>query len=122
MDLEKIKEFIKKNIRQGGIELSSLCEKLEIKDYELLGIIELLKQDGLSIDIIGNRLYKVKKEKNVNDIYEIPNRLNKLKLLLISDTHLVNKVDDVGLLKYLYAKANDLGVEIVLHSGDEQEC
>lgn len=118
MDLEKIKEFIKKNIKQNGIELNSLCEKLEIKDYELLGIIELLKQDGFSIDVIGDKLYKVKKERSLDDTYEIPNKLNHLKLLLISDTHLANKCDDLGLLKYLYSKADDLGIKTVLHGGD----
>ena len=38
--------------------------------------------------------------------------------MLISDTHLCSKYDRLDILRYLYDKAEDLGVKHVLHSGD----
>ena len=109
----KIKYLInkKKNLQE-------ICECLELKDYEIIGLIELMKQDGELVDYINGQVIKLKYPKQTNDIYEIPNNLEHLKLLLISDTHLVSKYDRLDILRYLYKKAEDNGVKYVLHSGD----
>lgn len=98
--------------------LKTICEELELKDYEVIGLIELLKQDGELIDFINGEIVKLKKPIKNNDIYQIPNNKEHLKLLLISDTHLVSKYDRLDILKYLYSKAEDKGIKHVLHSGD----
>lgn len=118
MDLTKIKEFIIKEIGNKGTTVSNLCTKLEIKDYELLGIIELLKQDGFLFDVIGENVVKMKKPKMQSDVYQIKHNLEHLKLLLISDTHLGSKYDRLDILRYLYNKADEQGVKHILHSGD----
>jgi predicted phosphodiesterase len=56
-----------------------------------------------------------------NEIYKIPNDLEKIKLLLISDTHLGSKYDRLDILRYLYSKAEDNHTNYVLHSGDLTE-
>lgn len=118
MDLEKIKEYITKAIGRKGTDINKICNQLEIKDYELLGIIELLKQDGMLIDVIDGKLFRLQQPKEVNDVYQLPNNLEHLKLLLISDTHLAGKYDRIDILRYLYDKADRLGIKYVLHSGD----
>lgn len=109
----KLKFLIKKG--KGFIEI---CEELKLKDYEVLGLIELLKQDGELIDFIDGEIVKLKKPIKNNDVYEMPNNKEHLKLLLISDTHLCSKYDRLDILKYLYAKAEDEGIKHILHSGD----
>ena len=98
--------------------LLQICEELELKDYEVIGLVELMKQDGELVDYINGEIVKLKKPIKQNDVYEIPNNREKLKLLLISDTHLCSKYDRLDILRYLYAKAEDEGVKHILHSGD----
>lgn len=118
MDLTKIKEFMKKSVGKKGVSIDNLCEQFELKDYEALGLIELLKRDGLMVYVDGDRIYKMPSPVKTNDVYEIKQQLNHLKLLLTSDLHLGSKYDRLDILKYVYKKADDLGVEIVLNAGD----
>lgn len=98
--------------------LQEICEELKLKDYEVIGLVELMKQDGELIDFVNGEIVKLKKPIKQDDVYEISNNQNHLKLLLISDTHLCSKYDRLDILKYLYSKAEDEGIKYVLHSGD----
>ena len=98
--------------------LLEICEELYLKDYEVIGLVELMKQDGELIDFVNGEIVKLKKPIKQDDIYEISNNQEHLKLLLISDTHLCSKYDRLDILKYLYAKAEDEGIKHILHSGD----
>lgn len=99
-------------------DLVTICQELELKDYEVIGIVELMKQDGELVDFIDGEIVKLKKPKQNNDVYEISNNNEHLKLLLISDTHLCSKYDRLDILRYLYDKAENNGVKHILHSGD----
>lgn len=99
-------------------DLVSICQELELKDYEVIGLVELIKQEGELVDYINGEIVKLKKPKKNNDVYEIAHNLEHLKLLLISDTHLCSKYDRLDILRYLYNKAEDNGVKHILHSGD----
>ena len=99
-------------------DLVTICQELDLKDYEVIGIVELMKQDGELIDFINGEIVKLKKPKQNNDIYEISSNNEHLKLLLISDTHLCSKYDRLDILRYLYDKAENNGVKHILHSGD----
>ena len=99
-------------------DFATICNELQLKDYEVVGLIELMKQDGELIDYLNGQIIKLKKPIQNNGIYEIPNNLQHIKLLLISDTHLASKFDRVDILRYLYAKAEDNNVNYILHSGD----
>lgn len=111
--LGKLKYLIKKRK-----SFSQICEELELKDYEIIGLVELLRQDGELIDYVNGEIVRLKKPVQADSVYQIPDKSEKLKLLLISDTHLANKSDRVDILRYLYDKAERLGVKYVLHSGD----
>lgn len=109
----KIKYLINK-----GTSFQDICLKLELKDYEVIGLVELMKQNGELVDYLNGEIIKLKKPVQDDNIYIVPNNLEKLKLLLISDSHLCNKADRLDILNYLYDKANNKEVQAILHCGD----
>ena len=117
MDLEKFKEYL---IKKKKPYINTIIKDLDIKEYEVYGLVEMLKKEGYLFDIQDNQVVKVKPIKE-NDIYIVPNNLDHIKLLLISDTHLASKYDRLDILRYLYAKAEDNNINYVLHSGDLSE-
>lgn len=117
MDLEKFKEYL---IKKKKPYINTIIKDLDIKEYEVYGLVEMLKKEGYLFDIQDNQVVKVKPIKE-NDIYIVSNNLDHIKLLLISDTHLASKYDRLDILRYLYAKAEDNNVNYVLHSGDLSE-
>lgn len=119
-NLKQIKDKIKYLIKKGK-SFTEICSNLELQDYEVIGLIELLKEDGELIDYINGEIIRLKRPIQNDGVYEIPNKLDHLKLLLISDTHLASKFDRVDILRYLYDKANERQINYVLHSGDVTE-
>ncbi len=115
--MDEIKGKIKYLIKKGKT-LQDICRDLDLQDYEVIGLVELLKEDGELIDYINGEIIRIKKPINNEGIYEIPNNLEHLKLLLISDTHLCNKADRIDILRYIYDKAEDKGIKQILHCGD----
>ena len=99
-------------------DFATICKELELKDYEVIGLVELMKQDGELLDYVNGEIVKLRKPIKNNDVYELPNNMDHLKLLLISDTHLCSKYDRLDILRYLYDKAEDKGIKHILHSGD----
>ncbi len=97
--------------------ISNIAKDLDLKEYEVLGLIEMLKKRNYFFEVIDGQVVKLKPKKE-NDVYVIPNSLEHLKLLMISDTHLANKYDRLDILKYLYEEAAKKQVNYVLHSGD----
>lgn len=96
----------------------TICEELELKDYEVIGLVTLMAQEGYNIDFVDGEIILRKVPRLTQDVYEIPYNLEHLKLLLISDTHLCSKYDRIDILRYLYDKAEKNEVKTVLHSGD----
>ena len=109
----KIKYLVKK--KKGFIEI---CNELQLKDYEVIGLIGLMKQDGELIDYVNGELVILKTPPKINDVYQVEASSSHIPLLLISDTHLCSKYDRLDILRYLYAKADERGVKHILHSGD----
>lgn len=115
--LEKFKEYLIKK-KKGYV--NQICKDLELQEYEVYGLIEMMKQEGYLYDIIDGKVIKTKPIKE-NEVYKITNSLDHLKLLLISDTHLASKYDRLDILRYLYDEADKKGVNYILHSGDLTE-
>ena len=109
----KIKYLVKK--KKGFIEI---CNELQLKDYEVIGLIGLMKQDGELIDYVNGELVRLKTPPKINDVYQVEASSSHIPLLLISDTHLCSKYDRLDILRYLYAKADERGIKHILHSGD----
>lgn len=105
-------------LAKKGKDFLTICKELELKEYEVIGLITLMEEEGYNINFTNGEIIFYKNPIKNQDVYEIPNNLEKLKLLLISDTHLGSKYDRLDILKYLYAKADEKGVRHILHSGD----
>ena len=115
--VEKLQVYL---VKRKSPKVSQVAKDLELEEYQIYGLVEMLKRKGYMFEILDERVVKMKPLKE-NDIYEVPNNLDHLKLLLISDTHLGSKYDRLDILRYLYRKAEDTGVNYVLHSGDLTE-
>lgn len=114
--IEKFKNYLFKK----KPTIAQVMKDLDLKEHEVYGLVELLKQQGYLFDIVDDKIVKIKPIKE-NEVYQVPSNLEHLKLLLISDTHLSSKYDRPDILRYLYQEAEDRGVNYVLHSGDLTE-
>lgn len=117
METKELCERIKRLLKKGK-SFIDICEELQLKDYEVIGLVNLMKQDGELIDYINGELIKLKAPLKTNDVYQVPTNATHISLLLISDTHLCSKYDRLDILRYLYDKAEDRGIKYILHSGD----
>lgn len=115
--VEKLQLYLAK---KHSPQVTQVAEDLSLEEYQVYGLVELLKKRGYLFDILDEKIVVIKPLKE-NDVYEIPSKLDHIKLLLISDTHLGSKYDRLDILKYLYSKAKHEGVNYVLHSGDLTE-
>lgn len=111
--LEKLRYYINKKK-----SVAEIAQSLDLKEYEVYGLVQLLINQGYLYDIVNGEIIKLAKPQKHEDIYKVKSDLEHLKLLLISDTHLCSKYDRLDILRYLYDKADSLGVKHVLHSGD----
>jgi len=120
MEDNKRKEICNRiyQLAKKGKPFNEICQALELKDYEVAGLISLMNQEGYNIEYSQGEIIIFKTPKKSEDVYEIPYDLEQLKLLLISDTHLGSKYDRLDILRYLYEKADVEGVKHILHSGD----
>lgn len=114
---EKFKEYLTK---KKSAYVNKVCEDLELQEYEVYGLVELMKNQGYLYDIFDGKIVKTKPIKE-SGLYKVPNDLDHLKLLLISDTHLGSIYDRLDILRYLYDEADRKGINYVLHSGDLTE-
>ena len=112
--VEKLQAYL---VKRNSPTITQVAKDLELEEYQIYGLIAILKKKGYLFDVLDDKIVKIKPLKE-NDIYEIPNELETLKLLLISDTHLASKYDRLDILRYLYKKAEERGINYVLHSGD----
>ena len=112
--MDELKEYLAK---KKNPYVKQISKDLDLNEYEVYGMIELLRQEGYLFEIQDGKVVKIKPVKD-NDVYRIPNSKEHLKLLLISDTHLASRFDRLDILRYLYERAEDEMVDFVLHAGD----
>ena len=98
--------------------LAQVCEELELKDYEVIGLTKMLHEQGYLVDYAGGELIKLSTPPKQDDIYLVQEPEDYIKLCLISDTHLCSKYDRLDILNYIYDKADKKGIKYILHSGD----
>lgn len=98
--------------------IENIMKELGLKEYEVFGFVEILRQDGYHIKFDDGKFYFDKKiEVKVPNLYEMPKGISR-KILLISDTHLGSKYDRLDILRYLYERAEEEEIDTVLHCGD----
>lgn len=100
------------------ITLSKMCELLELKDYEVLGLIGLMKENGYIIDYVDGKIIQTQNDLVNKEGFFIPKDKTHIKFLAISDTHCGSKWDNINLINYAYEIAEKEGCDFVTHSGD----
>lgn len=115
--IDKLKEYLTKKKKPY---LKQVMSDLELEEYQVYGLIEMMKKSGYTYEIIDGKILKTKPLKE-SGVYRLNSNLDHIKLLLISDTHLCSKFDRIDILNYLYDEADRRNVEFILHSGDMTE-
>ena len=98
--------------------LLEICETLELKDYEVIGLVELMKQDGELLDYVNGEVIKLRKPITENKQIKIPVKNGEVKFLSLSDIHYASKWDNPHLVDYAYELAEKENVDFVVNSGD----
>lgn len=111
--LDKIRYYINKKK-----SVDDISKELDLERYQVYGLVQELINQGYLYDIIDGEIIKLTQPVKTDDVYQIPNNLEHIRLLLISDTHLCSKYDRLDILRYLYDKADRTNTNYVLHSGD----
>ena len=118
----KIIEFTEKEI-----SLSELSELLDLNEYEVLGKIRELRLDGTNIvlqkrdddiyllnrgerELVENNSYKFETDEN-----------NEFKFIVISDTRIGSKSQQLSILNDIYLKGYEMGYSNVIHLGNISE-
>ena len=120
--LEKLKELTQKEV-----SLSNLCSTLELSEYEVLGLVRKLHSDGINIltkkhddDIyllnLGEKEYNNEEEFNFKT-----DDNNEFKFVVISDTRIGSKAQQLNILNDIYQKAGEMGYKNIIHCGNFTE-
>jgi len=120
--LEKLKYLTLKET-----SLNSLCESLEIEEYEVLGLVSQLRKDGINIitkkhddDIYLLNLGEKEKNKENETTFKTDDS-HEFKFVAISDTRIGSKSQQLSILNDIYEKADELGYNTVIHCGNITE-
>ena len=114
--MNKLKYLIKKKRC-----LEDISKELGLKEYEVFGFVELIRQQGYQIDF-SDGYFNFKRDLVLKEpgIYEMPKGTDR-RLMFVSDTHLGSKYDRLDILNYLYDRAQEEGIDTVFHVGDLTE-
>ena len=102
---------------------TSLLTKYGIDEVKLEGILQLLELDGYEFNEVSdeddNKTISKKNTHNSERAIKAPmSELEHIKLCIVSDTHMGNKLEQRHLLNKVYEEAKERGIDTVLHAGD----
>ena len=126
MTNEEILENIK-SLTQKEISLSTLCKNLELSEFEVLGCVRQLRNDGINILTKKHDddmyLYNLGEKENIQDNETIfkTDENNEFKFVVISDTRIGSKSQQLSILHDIYQKADEMGYKNVIHCGNFTE-
>lgn len=111
--VNKFKEYITKKKR---LYIKQIMEDLDLQEYEVYGLIELLNKQGYSFEIIDDKVIKMLKGKS--NAIDVPMKEEQIKFIAISDIHYGSKWDNPKLVDYAYEIAEKENCHFVINSGD----
>ena len=121
MSDEVLAKSILKDLRRKT-SYTSLLTKYGIDEVKLEGILQLLELDGYEFNEVTDEKNKTISKKNTHNseraIKQSMNDLEHIKLCIVSDTHMGNKLEQRHLLNKIYEEAKERGIDTVLHCGD----
>ena len=98
--------------------LDEFCKILDMKDYEVLGLISLMKEKGYIIDYVDGKVLRTQSDIVNKEGFFVPQDKTHIKFLALSDTHLGSKWDKIPILESAYELAEKENCDFVTHSGD----
>ena len=121
MDNETRERLLKLIRKEKSIE--SVAAALDITEIQVLGLVNLLKESG--INVVEQRkddgIYIINQGESRDSLTSkdfSTNGLGEFKFLLISDTRLGSKYQQLSELNNLYQIADNLGINTVIHCGN----
>lgn len=126
MDSIEKKDMLK-DLTLNGSSLSSLCAKLDMSEYEILGLVRELKKEN--VNILARKkdddFYLInfgEKENKNNDVVSFnTDDNNEFKFVVISDTRIGSKSQQLSILYDIYEKAKNMGYGNVIHCANITE-
>ena len=115
---EKLLKLIKKEK-----SIKSVAAALDITETQVLGLVNILKEDGINIveQKKDDGIYIINQGETRESITSKnfqTNDSNEFRFLLISDTRLGSKYQQLSELNNLYQIADNLGIDTVIHCGN----
>ncbi len=120
--LEKLKKLSEKEI-----SLSMLCEELKLNAYEILALASELRKEGINIATkkLDDDIYMFNRgegdSKNKNNYEFETDENNEFKFIVISDTRIGSKSQQLSILNDIYLKGYEMGYKNVIHLGNISE-
>lgn len=118
-------EILAKNILRDlrkKTDFYSLLAKYDISEIKLEGILQRLELDGYEFNetLDGNvrTISRKNSHNSVRTIKQPMSELEHIKLCIVSDTHMGNKLEQRHLINKIYEMAHEKGIDTVLHCGD----
>lgn len=121
LDLKKFKEYTRKER-----PVNDVCAKFGLSILEFEYLVFKLKQSGINIivsDYGEDATVLNLDERNLNgdNIYTLDNDSKEFNALIISDTRLGSKYQQLSRLNFAYLEAQRQGIDKVIHCGDLTE-
>ena len=118
------KSELLKELTEREISLSELTSKLEINEYEILGIVNKLRDEGINITVAkrDDDIYlfnQGEKERVSNYSYKFDtDESNEFKFIAISNPIIGSKYQQLSILEDIYQKGHEMGYENVILCGN----
>lgn len=127
--MDNIEEMLNElqELTASEIKVSDIAKELEITDIQVMGMVNMLKEQGLNIVVVkkddGIYLLNQGERKYQNDYkYSFSSGNDHImKFLVISDTRFGSKFAQKTILNELYQRAHDQGINHVIHTGNITE-
>ncbi len=124
--MEELLQQIKEKLLTKEYSVASLAHEFNISETEVMGLVRILKNGGENINIAKRKdgIYIENFGDNTinnHNTKTIINNEETCKILLISDTRLCSKFEQISILNNIYSIANEMGIKTVLHLGDITE-
>ncbi len=121
MDNETKEKLLKLIKKEKSIE--NVAAALDITETQVLGLVNVLKEDGINIveQKKDDGIYIINQGETRESITSKnfqTNDSNEFRFLLISDTRLGSKYQQLSELNNLYQIADNLGIDTVIHCGN----
>ena len=118
--MEKMDILVKRILKdlRKGIGYNSLINKYGLTPLELDGCLEYLELNGYELKYSDNFVKLKSTHHSERIIKPLMSELEHIKLMVISDTHMGNVLEQRTLINKAYEEAYHRGITTVLHCGD----